>query len=321
MQTSIDLKQSEISLTQSAGFVQLDNVGMIEIGGKDCKKHLHSFCTNEINKAGPGQVVEAFVLDVKGKTIGYVHLLIRESSVTCIALNDQNETLISHLDRYVIREDVSFTDVTADHSFFWLDGPSAAAFVQKQPGAPEDLHGPVHFHCELNGVATHIASAPLFSQTGFLVYCNAGNAEQIANGLVDAGITPCDPRSLELLRIRAALPAFAHEVTSNRLPQELCRDRQAISFVKGCYLGQETVARIDALGQVNWLLTKLEFQGHVTDTVGAEFKHQDKTIGHITSLHYSPLSDTTFALAIVRRGHEKPGTKLHTALYEWMVIE
>ena len=276
MQTIADLPQSEQHFINDTGFVQLDNVGLLMSSGTDCKKHLHSFCTNEILKTKDGDVVEAFVLDAKGKTIGHIHALIREDAILQIAINGQNEVLHNHLDRYVIREEVEFEDQTTDYSFFWLDGPNAAAFVCQSTGNAAAPANKKHSITSINGIETTIAKLPLYSESGYLLFCESSKAQAVVEALFQEKITQCDAHALELLRIKSGIPAFGSEITPDRLPQELCRDEQAISFVKGCYLGQETVARIDALGQVNWLLSNLEAQGAVDDLPGTFFMSNEK---------------------------------------------
>ena len=320
MQTIADLPQSEQLFVNDAGFVQLDNVGLLITSGADCKKHLHSFCTNEILKTVDGDAVEAFVLDVKGKTIGHIHALIREDAILQIAINGQNEVLHNHLDRYVIREEVEFEDQTSDYLFFWLDGPKAAAFVGQFTGGAAPANKK-HVITSINGIETTIAKLPLYSESGYLLYCECGKAQTVVEALVQAKINQCDAHALELLRIKSGIPAFGSEVTTDRLPQELCRDEQAISFVKGCYLGQETVARIDALGQVNWLLAKLETHGEVDDMPGTLFMSDEKQIGKISSIAYSPAADKTYALAFLRRGNEASGNQLESGKFQWTVIE
>ena len=321
MQTIADLTKSEQHFANDAGFVQLDNLGMIMTSGADCKKHLNSFCTNEILKAGDGDIVEAFILDVKGKTIAHVFCLIHEESVVMLALNGQNQTIVNHLDRYVIREDVEFEDQSADNAYLWLDGPNAGAFMLQHTTAAMVPADNAHLSTTVNDIEVIVAKVCLFSETGFLLVCANNDADQVISALTSANMTQCDAHALELLRIKSGVPAFGNEVTADRLPQELCRDAKAISFVKGCYLGQETVARIDALGQVNWLLAKLACEGQVDDMPGTLFMVDEKQVGKITSVAWSPADNKTYALGMLRRGNQQSGNTLDSGKFQWTVIE
>jgi folate-binding protein YgfZ len=120
-----------------------------------------------------------------------------------------------------------------------------------------------------------------------------------------------DPESFEVLRIEAGTPVFGREVTEKHLPQELDRDERAINFVKGCYLGQETVARIDALGHVNQVLRGLRFDPDAVDPgQGAEVEADGKRVGVVTSSAYSPGWGVVIALAMLRTSHARPGTRV-----------
>src|SRR5262249_33064178 len=104
-------------------------------------------------------------------------------------------------------------------------------------------------------------------------------------------------------------------------PQELGRDALAISFTKGCYLGQETVARIDALGHVNQTLRGLRFHGQTVPTPGTVLTVADKTVAHVTSAAFSPRLNAPLALGYVRHGQTAPGTQLRSSLGEATVVE
>jgi folate-binding protein YgfZ len=113
------------------------------------------------------------------------------------------------------------------------------------------------------------------------------------------------------LRIEAGLPVFGRDIDKSNLPQEVGRTEWAVSFTKGCYLGQETVARIDALGHVNRHLVGLLIPSErSTLEAGARISKEEKVLGHITSSAYSVAWGHCIALGYVRRGHERPGTEL-----------
>jgi folate-binding protein YgfZ len=129
--------------------------------------------------------------------------------------------------------------------------------------------------------------------------------------LRDAGARPCGFDALEAARLEAGTPWYGRDITDKNLPQEVARDPLAISFVKGCYIGQETVARIDALGHVNKLLVGVRFPGasHAPEP-GTDLTAAGQSVGQITSSALSPKLGHPLALAYIRRGHHEPGTRL-----------
>ena len=125
------------------------------------------------------------------------------------------------------------------------------------------------------------------------------------------GLAELDLESFEVLRIEAGTPVFGREVTERNLPQEIARDKQAINFVKGCYLGQETVARIDALGHVNQLLRGLLLDSSASPPApGTVIEAEGKRVGFVTSSAVSPGWHAPIALAMIRRAHARAGTEV-----------
>ena len=109
-------------------------------------------------------------------------------------------------------------------------------------------------------------------------------------------------------RVQSVTPWNGIEVTVDNLPQELDRDDKSISFNKGCYLGQETVARLDALGRVNWILRGFACPEGVEPEVGSKLEVEGKAVARITSVAYSGLDDRWLAIGFAKRSFEKPGT-------------
>ena len=118
--------------------------------------------------------------------------------------------------------------------------------------------------------------------------------------------------AFDALRVEADMPLFGVDFDASNLPQEVARNDRAISFTKGCYLGQETVARIDALGHVNQELTGVRFEGAEVPAAGTELTHGGSVAGRVTTATFSPRLDGPLALAMVRREWLAPGTRLET---------
>lgn len=305
------------SLTQASGFVKLPNRCFVSMTGEDRQKLLHSFCTNDIKKLTSGDVCEAFVLNTKGKLLGHVHAIAAEDELLLTGHGDQSSTLIEHLDKYVIREDVEMAARDDQLSSVFVCGNKAAESLAKICGELPGLNQFTQHEVDSNSfklVQIELAGP------GFLIICNTSSIEELTVSLTKSGIAECSLAALEIVRVKARTPWFGIDADDSNLPQELQRDEIAISFDKGCYLGQETVARIDARGRVNQLLTGFRFTGDSTPPLG-EFSHEEKTAGKITSLAQLPTSsnDTSSFIAIgyVRRQHRDPGTQLG----DWVVVE
>jgi folate-binding protein YgfZ len=278
------------TLTQEAGIVDVSDRTKIELRGDDRASFLHNFCTNDIKRLQPGQGCEAFICNVKGHVLGHVQVFCDESSLWLDTVPGQAEKLLAHLDRYLIREKVELLDRTSGYEEFVIVGPKADEAIERQGKS---------------AVARQIdlGSVPAYS---ILFDRAASESTQALN------LPTCSREALEILRIEAGFPKFGIDITDDNLPQEVARDPQAISFTKGCYLGQETVARIDALGHVNRTLCGLAFAGETVPLVGMELKQGEKVVGAVTSACWSPRLKRPLALGYVRRGTNALGTALES---------
>jgi folate-binding protein YgfZ len=145
---------------------------------------------------------------------------------------------------------------------------------------------------------------------GYDIVCPAGVAEAFWNRLVGRGARSAGLAAEEVLRVEAGTPVYGKDITENNLAPEVGRTAQAISYTKGCYLGQEPIVRLRDLGHVNRLLTGLRVEGPQPVPTGAKLGRDDKEAGQVTSSVYSPALGTVIALAYVRRGSAAPGTAL-----------
>ena len=220
--------------------------------------------------------------------------------------------LLAHLDRYVMREDVKLTDRSQERAEWLLAGPAApevlaAAGASELPGDPF-----MSVSAVIAGAAVWLRRTPLAGPVSFLVDGPREAFAAIGAALQSAGAKKVDEAAWHARRIEWGWPLFGVDITDKNLPQELNRDRLAISFTKGCYLGQETVARIDALGHVNKLLVGVRWRGETAPAAGAELSVDGKPVGQVTSASFSPRLDAPLALAYIRRLHATPGAKLTT---------
>ena len=168
-----------------------------------------------------------------------------------------------------------------------------------------------HNPAEIAGVQVWLRRVDLAGPGGFLIACRRDDLPTVQNRL-SSDAAPCGQEAFETARIEAGTPLYGRDITAENLPQEIDRDRLAISFTKGCYLGQETVARIDALGHVNHLLHLVKFSGEAIPPAGTELQAADgdKPIGHVTSSCWSSKLNAPIAIALIRRGHHEIGNQL-----------
>lgn len=299
------------ALTTRAGVVRLDRSRVI-MTGRDRATLLHKFCTQDVLGKTPGEGGEAFLCNVQGKIVAYVYFFVDAEQIILDSAAGQAAAIIKHLDRYVITEDVQFSDESAKQSDLLLAGLQVEAILG-DVGMPLPAMLGSHVLTQVGGPTVRIARVPLAQTPAWLVSVSVEDVANVEATIVGVGVTPCSPAAAEILRIEAAAPLFGTDITVENLPQEVNRNDAAIHFRKGCYLGQETVARIDALGHVNKLLVAVKFTGDTVPAPGQELKLDDKVVGRVTSAVYSPRHQAPLALAYVRREHSTSGTKLEGA--------
>ena len=293
----------------------LNFVTALAISGKDRLKWLNNLVTNDLKKTAENQAVECFVTDVKGRTLSHgIVFSDREMLVYFSWGENQASRLLPHWDRYIIREDVTIADETS--RWRW-------AFVRR-------AWLKSHFHNDRFERLENMAITATSESESFLaIACSAiGDDWLLVRFRPDDTIAQFFPlRSdaqpaednfdLEVNRIRHRWPLFGIDFDEKNLPQELDRNGTAISFNKGCYLGQETVARLDALGQVQKKLVLLTIDCCSQTLVpklerGTVVRKDEHEAGTITSSAISSDKPQQIsALAMIRRAHFAEGTELN----------
>lgn len=297
------------ALTQGACLVDLTSRTRVELTGSDCASFLHNLCTNDIKRLTPGTGCEAFLLDARGHVLAHVFVLCYPESLLLETVPEQAKAIVGHLDRYLIRERVELHDRSSAWQEWLLAGPLAAEILERLAGeAPGAMLASVQ--CALAGSPASAVKVPLTEATGFLLIAPNETGADIERALNEAGAAPCTAATFDIARLENGFPFYSRDITDKNLPQEVARDRAAISFNKGCYLGQETVARIDALGHVNKMLCRLRFAGSDVPEPGMQVCAAGQPVGQVTSSVFSPRLSAPLALAYIRRGSHQPGTIL-----------
>jgi folate-binding protein YgfZ len=314
------------ALVEATGMVDLSGRTQLELTGDDRAAFLHNFCTNNVRNLGPGSGAEAFILDVKGHILGHGFIFCGPSSIIIDTVPGQSDRLASHLDRYILRERVEIRDRTNDWGVLLIAGPQAAALLESL-ALRVPMEPLAHNESALVGRPLYLRRVDLVGRDSWLAACPRRDVDAITAALANAGAVPADMDAFEIARIEAGIPFYGLDISDKNLPQEVNRDAQAISFTKGCYLGQETVARIDALGHVNRVLVGVRFAGKEPPPTGTEVFPADgqgsegkSTIGAVTSAAYSHRLGAPLALAYVRRGHNQTGTQLGSPIGPAQVI-
>ncbi len=299
------------ALTAGCGFVGLDDWSTVSVTGEDRLAFVHHLCTNDICGLAPGKGCEAFFTEVNGKIVAQVFAFALENELLLLTLPKQAPALVAHLDRYLIREKVQLQDESDRVGWLLVSGADSPQRLETPTrGMSATLEAPWgNAFCRVQEVEILLVRCDAIWPTSFFLRYPKSEKIRFESLL---GKT-CGLPAWTALRVESGLPLFGVDFGPGNLPQEVNRNARAIHFNKGCYLGQETIARIDALGHVNEQLVALQFTEKEVPKPGTKLVNHEKEVGEVTTASWSPRLESPLALAMVRRGVNEPGNLLQSS--------
>lgn len=282
-------------------------VTLLKVMGKDAAKFLNNFCTNDISKLQPGQGCEAFSCDAKGRILFHWTVAYVQDAYWVATHADVGERLWSHLDRYHFREELTLEDLSPTWSEWLVFGaPLEPAELRD---ACEALQASMYsaVSVQLLDGNGYLQRLPVFGSNAYHLYGPSDWISALIRSLPN--VTAVDDTELQRRRIAMGWPVAGLDYDEKTIPQELNRDSVSISFNKGCYLGQETVARLDALGQVQRKLVGFTFKNALPETPYS-VKYEEKEIATISSWSPFPALNQYFGLGFAKRSHFQPNTQI-----------
>jgi tRNA-modifying protein YgfZ len=268
----------------------------LRVSGADRLRFLNGQLTNDVRKATETNVVEACVLNAKGKMDAHLFVHAKEDSFLLDADPALQSSLQTRLERYIIADDVAIEDVTEQLSLLHVIGAS-----------PSNLSIPVR-----------IVSTNRFGSPGNDIWSEAAQRDQLAAEL-SKEFAYRDENCAEVLRIEQGIPRWGRELTNEIIPVEANLEQRCIDYEKGCYIGQETISRMKMSGQRNKQLCGLVSQKNVPLASGMRLTGPEgKEIGWITSATRS--GQREIALAYVKRGFNSVGSRVEVKSAEHAAV-
>lgn len=278
------------------------DLGRLSIRGRDALDLLHRLTTNSIKDLGPGEGTAAVFTTPKGRIRDLVLLHRLEEEILCIAGPGRAAPVAEWIGQYTFREEVAVADRTRSHGTLGLFGARAAEAVAALFGEEAAGRPPHHpLRLTLAGIPLVLCRTFPLAGEGFHLTAEAAPLPALRAALLEAvpGLTPAGPASLEALRIEAGLPEHGRELTEAYNPWEARLD-DAISLTKGCYVGQEVIARLNTYRKVSRLLVRLRVEGAAPPEAGSMLESGGETIGTLTSAAVVPGEGRVVALGYVR---------------------
>lgn len=274
------------ALRESAAWLDLSARGKIRVAGEDRVRLLHAILSNDVTSLEPGQGNYHFLLDAQGHILADANLYLFADHVLLDVEPGETARVMEHIDRYIIADDVQLEDVTASLATMALEGPEAERMAQGAIGARTSLTG----------------------QPGVWFFLDAAGKGELTERLERSGAVAATLEDANIVRVENGVPRYGDDFGGTNLPQETRQESRAVSFTKGCYLGQEIVERIRARGQVHRILAKIAIAGEDLPQAGTAIVAGAQEIGKLTSPVYSPRLGQSLGLSIIRREFAAPGT-------------
>jgi folate-binding protein YgfZ len=260
-------------LEAHGGIVDLSSRAKFRLSGGDRVRYLNGQVTNDVRTASAERTLYACVTDLKGKIVGDIHV---HAGTDCLLLDaepDLREVLGPRLERYIIADDAELTDITDEWQLWHVFGEAAA---------------------NLDAAGATLVKADRLGREGLDLWLPASSSKPQASSPI------LSAEDFETYRILRGIPRYPNELNADTFPPEAGLDACAMSYTKGCYIGQEILSRIRTTGKMPRTLIRWTAEGAVKQ--GDEVLLGDKVIGTIASVATHPITQLTTGLAYVRQG-------------------
>ncbi|HUC00671.1 MAG TPA: glycine cleavage T C-terminal barrel domain-containing protein [Solirubrobacterales bacterium] len=294
----IELDAQYRQLREECGLLDRSERAVVAVTGPDAAEYLQGQLTNDVEALEPGEGQYAALLDRKGHMQSDLRVLRVGAEEILLEVEEvAREAVVRHLSMYSIGREVAVADRSEERTVLSLIGPRSAELAGTAP-LLEDA-------CEATTVAG-VGVVAAGSAEGVDLIVASAERERLHSALLEAGAVEVSPVAAEILRIEAGRPRFGAEMGTETMPAEAGIVEQAVSFTKGCYIGQETVARLHYKGKPNRHLRGLRLSAPAAP--GAAVRLGEKEVGRLGSTGVSPALGA-IGLAILRREAE-PGTEV-----------
>ncbi len=304
------------AVRRGAGVLDRRARGRIVVRGADRKTFLHALLTNDIATLGPGTGCYAALLTPQGRMIADMQVLELGDVMLLDVPREVKDLLLQKFDQLIFGEDVQLGDVSDAWGCLGVYGPQAADVAGRALAGDYSQYDPFQSsRQEFQGELVVVARSDGFGLPGFLLFTSAERIPALAETLHAAGAGSLSPDVAEVLRVEAGEPAFLVDMTDDTIPLEAGIETRAISYLKGCYPGQEVVIRIRdrGHGKIARKLVGLAIAGIDVPTAGSRIVDGDKDVGQVTSAVFSPSLAVAVALGYVHRDFTTPGTAVAIA--------
>jgi folate-binding protein YgfZ len=291
---------------------------IVELTGPDRARYLNAIVSNDIKTLADGTGKLALLLNPQGHVLAELEIYALQEKLLVLSHASVRERTVATLDRFIIMDDVTLTDVTERFGTIAVEGPRAGTVISEACGlALEGFSERAIAEVKMEAVLCHLIRHSHFGAPAAEIIASREHLPRLWTFLYGSVHAmrgaPIGMRALNALRLEAGVPWFPDDFNDTVIPHEAALETTHISFSKGCYTGQEIVERVRSRGQVNRRRVRLKFSSSDPPVPLTRLRTRDaeaKEVGIITSSAFSPAADAAIGMAYVRREHNTPGSVL-----------
>lgn len=285
--------------TEHAAIAEKDWFGVVKLTGPDRASWLQGMVTNDVEMLAPGTGCYAAHLTPQGRIVGHMHVLADPDALWLSLERSAIPKLVAAFERLLIMEEVQIADVSERYSIIGVLGPEASSALDRWLGEPVDLQER-YSHRRVDD--TRI----MLSDLGYDIWVPREQADHVLRFLSETGATAIDHGTWDVLRTEAGIPMYGVDIDETTTMPEL--GEGGISYDKGCYIGQEVVAKTKYIGHVNRRFVGLTISGKQLPETKTPIRKGGRDVGYITTSLFSPGLQESIALGFVSRSAYVPGS-------------
>jgi folate-binding protein YgfZ len=304
--------------THTPVLIDLCHWGALRLTGADRVRLLNALVTNDVDSLEPGSGCHSALTTIKGKLVAELFVLRRENELFVLVSQGDTAVVSATIEKHIIADDVTLEDVSGDYGVLAVEGPIARGIVWRLFPATPLPESPLQFtDADYLGRTVTLVNNSATGEPGYHLVAPAAGIRRIRKHLLQSGLADdaiaAGRAAWDMRRVEAGLPWWDTDVVAGENFPKECRCESLVNYEKGCYLGQETLARMHHRGHPNRLLVGLETDAPEPPRAGSELYapgDADKPIGHVTSAVDSPALQKPLMMGYVRREAAEPGNSL-----------
>lgn len=295
-----------------AGLFDLSSRGRVEVTGGEAVQFLNGMVTNDVARLKEGEWMHAAFPNPQGRLVAAARVFRTSEGFILDTEAATYERLLRPLERFTLAGDFRVRDLTGGTTTLSVQGARAHEFVRAALGEEADAARGRFTIARFRGAHVAVMRATHTAEDGFDLFVGANDAEALWDALKSSGARPAGFDALEVLRVEAGVPRYGVDASEANVVLEVVDETEAVSYTKGCYAGQEIIARIHWRGHVAKRLAGLVFDRDAEPPADARVKScaEDREVGRITSAVFSPRLRRQVALGLVKYDHLAPGTEV-----------